>query len=345
MKNMRISEESIASLRNLFADSNLKVVVVSHTNPDGDAIGSSLALREILIGLGHEVTCVVPNKYPYFLDWMTGVENIAVFKTDSERVAAAVAAADIIICADMSRLSRLEQLSDVISANTTAKRVLIDHHLSPDETFDVMVSYPDSSSTAFLVYTLIVGMFGTEAISREMAEQLYVGMMTDTGNFSFSFLTPELYRAVAVLAETGIDIPQIHNNVYNSFTEGRARLFGYVINRKMKTLMKGTVAYMSLTEEEMRRFWFQQGDSEGFVNYPLTIKKMKMSAMFIETHDFIRVSLRSRGKYDVDVFARRYFNGGGHKNAAGGKSFLSMEETIRHYMEAVKEFAAEGGLS
>ena len=345
MKNMRISEESIASLRNLFADSNLKVVVVSHTNPDGDAIGSSLALREILVGLGHEVTCVVPNKYPYFLDWMTGVENIAVFKTDSERVAAAVAAADIIICADMSRLSRLEQLSDVISANTTAKRVLIDHHLSPDETFDVMVSYPDSSSTAFLVYTLIVGMFGTEAISREMAEQLYVGMMTDTGNFSFSFLTPELYRAVAVLAETGIDIPQIHNNVYNSFTEGRARLFGYVINRKMKTLMKGTVAYMSLTEEEMRRFWFQQGDSEGFVNYPLTIKKMKMSAMFIETHDFIRVSLRSRGKYDVDVFARRYFNGGGHKNAAGGKSFLSMEETIRHYMEAVKEFAAEGGLS
>ncbi|MBP3482566.1 MAG: DHH family phosphoesterase [Alistipes sp.] len=342
---MRISEESIASLRNLFADSNLKVVVVSHTNPDGDAIGSSLALREILVGLGHEVTCVVPNKYPYFLDWMTGVENIAVFKTDSERVAAAVAAADIIICADMSRLSRLEQLSDVISANTTAKRVLIDHHLSPDETFDVMVSYPDSSSTAFLVYTLIVGMFGTEAISREMAEQLYVGMMTDTGNFSFSFLTPELYRAVAVLAETGIDIPQIHNNVYNSFTEGRARLFGYVINRKMKTLMKGTVAYMSLTEEEMRRFWFQQGDSEGFVNYPLTIKKMKMSAMFIETHDFIRVSLRSRGKYDVDVFARRYFNGGGHKNAAGGKSFLSMEETIRHYMEAVKEFAAEGGLS
>jgi len=342
---MKISEESIASLRSLFIGGGRKVVVVSHTNPDGDAIGSSLALREILIGIGHEVTCVVPNKYPYFLDWMPGVENIAVFRTDPERVVEAVSEADIIVCADMNRLSRLEQLSDVISANTTAKRVLIDHHLSPDETFDVMISHPESSSTAFLVYTIIAEMLGTQAVSREMAEQLYVGMMTDTGNFSFSFLTPELFRAVAVLAETGIDIPAIHNNVYNSFTEGRARLFGYVINRKMKTLLKGTVAYMSLTEEEMRRYWFQQGDSEGFVNYPLTVKKMKMSAMFIETHDFIRVSLRSRGKYDVDVFARRYFNGGGHKNAAGGKSYLSMEETINRYMEAVREFAAEGGLS
>ena len=342
---MKISEESIASLRSLFIGGGRKVVVVSHTNPDGDAIGSSLALREILVGIGHEVTCVVPNKYPYFLDWMPGVENIAVFRTDPERVVEAVSEADIIVCADMNRLSRLEQLSDVISANTTAKRVLIDHHLSPDETFDVMISHPESSSTAFLVYTIIAEMLGTQAVSREMAEQLYVGMMTDTGNFSFSFLTPELFRAVAVLAETGIDIPAIHNNVYNSFTEGRARLFGYVINRKMKTLLKGTVAYMSLTEEEMRRYWFQQGDSEGFVNYPLTVKKMKMSAMFIETHDFIRVSLRSRGKYDVDVFARRYFNGGGHKNAAGGKSYLSMEETINRYMEAVREFAAEGGLS
>lgn len=342
---MKISEESIASLRSLFAGGSRKVVVVSHTNPDGDAIGSSLALREILVGTGHEVTCVVPNKYPYFLDWMTGIGNIAIFRTDPDRVVKAVSEADIIVCADMNRLSRLEQLSDVISANTTAKRVLIDHHLSPDETFDVIVSHPESSSTSFLVYTIVAELFGTQAVSRDMAEQLYVGMMTDTGNFSFSFLTPELFRAVAVLAETGIDIPQIHNNVYNSFTEGRARLFGYVINRKMKTLHKGTVAYMSLTEEEMRRFWFQQGDSEGFVNYPLTIKKMKMSAMFIETHDFIRVSLRSRGRYDVDVFARRYFNGGGHKNAAGGKSFLPMEETINHYIESVKEFVAEGGLS
>ena len=206
----------------------------------------------------------------------------------------------------------------------------------------LMFSHPESSSTAYLVYCIMTALWGEKSITKEQAEVLYVGMMTDTGNFSFSTLTPDLFRAVAVLAETGIDIPKIYNNVYNSFTEGRARLFGYVINRKMKTLRKGTVAHLSITEEEMRRFWFQQGDSEGFVNYPLTIKKMKMSAIFVEHHDFIRVSLRSRGKVDVNVFAARYFNGGGHKNAAGGKSFVSMEETIRRFEQAVEEYAAEG---
>jgi phosphoesterase RecJ-like protein len=149
---------------------------------------------------------------------------------------------------------------------------------------------------------------------------------------------------VAVLAATGISIPTIHNNVYNSFTEGRARLFGYVINRKMKIFHNGSVAHMSLTEKEMRRFWFQQGDSEGFVNYPLQIKKMKVSAMFTEHTDFIRVSLRSRGDIDVNIFAQRYFNGGGHKNAAGGKSFMNMADTIKHFEKSIKEYAKEGKL-
>ena len=343
---MNISEESLQALRDLLCgDVRRNIVVLSHINPDGDAIGSSLALRETLVACGHDVTCVVPNKYPYFLDWISGLENMTIFKTDHDKVVSAVSAADVIICADMNMLSRLEELSDIIAANTHAVRVLIDHHLTPETSFDIMFSHPDSSSTAFLVYSIVEKLFGTDIISKQMAEQLYVGMMTDTGNFAFSFLTPELFRAVAVLAGKGIDIPQIYNNVYNSFTEGRARLFGYTINRKMKTLMKGTVAYMSLTEEEMRRFWFQQGDSEGFVNYPLTIKKMKMSAIFIEQHDFVRASFRSRGNVDVDIFARRYFNGGGHKNAAGGKSFLPIDETIQAYIEAVREFAADGGLS
>jgi phosphoesterase RecJ-like protein len=169
-------------------------------------------------------------------------------------------------------------------------------------------------------------------------------MMTDTGNFAFSSVTPDVFRMVSVLAAKGISIPDIHNNVYNSFTEGRARLFGYVINRKMKIFHNGTVTHMSLTADEMRRFWFQQGDSEGFVNYPLQIKKMKVSAMFTEHTDFIRVSLRSRGDIDVNIFAQRYFNGGGHKNAAGGKSFMSMPETIKHFEKCIKEYAKEGKL-
>ena len=315
---MKLSKEHIERLREMLGRPRQRIVIVSHTNPDGDAVGSSLAWAEILRTMGHEVTCVVPNKFPYFLDWMPGIDEIVVFKTDTEgRAARAIAEADILFCLDFNAISRLEILSATIEANTTARRVLIDHHLSPDEGFDLSFSHPDS---------------------------LYVGMMTDTGNFAFSFLTPELFRAVAVLLEKGISIPDIHNSVYNAYTEGRARLFGYAINRKMEVIQDGTVAYMSLMENEMRRFQFQQGDSEGFVNYALTIKKVKMSAMFLAHRKFIRVSLRSRGGVDVNLFARKYFDGGGHKNAAGGKSFVSMQETIDHYVRSVKEFAAEGHL-
>ncbi len=339
---MILEKAKIEQLRQIFETSQ-RIVVVSHTNPDGDAMGSSLALAGVLQQQGHTVHCIVPNRFPYYMKWVPKSDEIIVHSADKLGFAEAVIAdADCIVCADMSSLSRLEELGDLIKANTKARRVLIDHHLSPSEEFDVMFSFPESSSTAFVVYSLIVEMFGKEAIDQTIATQLYVGIMTDTGNFAFSYLTPELFRAVAALSETGIDIPQIYNNVYNSFTEGRAKLFGYVINRKMKSLAKGTVAYMSLTEEEMRRFWFQQGDSEGFVNYPLTIKKMRMSAMFTEQNGFIRVSLRSRGNVDVNEFARRYFDGGGHRNAAGGKSFKPMEETIKHYIAAVEEFHAEG---
>ena len=342
---MELSKERIESLRELLAPANRKIVIVAHTNPDGDAVGSSLAWAEVLRGMGHEVTRIVPNKYPYFLDWMPGIGQVVVFKNDTAGDAVrASAEADLLFCLDFNAVSRLEILSDTIEANTTARRVLIDHHLSPDGHFDLSFSYPDSSSTCFLVYSIIEALFGTDAITRQMAEALYVGIMTDTGNFAYSFLPPELFRAVAVLVEKGISIPEIHNNVYNAYTEGRARLFGYVINRKMEIIQDGTVAYMSLLENEMRRFQFQQGDSEGFVNYALTIKKVKMSAMFLAHRKFIRVSLRSRGDVDVNLFARKYFSGGGHKNAAGGKSFVSMQETIDHYVRSVREFADEGHL-
>ena len=342
---MKLSKEHIERLREMLARAGQRIVIVSHTNPDGDAVGSSLAWAEILRTMGHEVTCVVPNKFPYFLDWMPGIEEVVVFKTDTEgRAVKAIAEADVLFCLDFNAVSRLEILSETIQGNTTARRVLIDHHLQPDEGFDIVFSHPESSSTCFLVYCLVEAMYGTGAITRRMGELLYVGMMTDTGNFAFSHLTPELFRAVAVLLEKGISIPEIHNSVYNAYTEGRARLFGYAINRKMALIEDGTVAYMSLLESEMRRFQFQQGDSEGFVNYALTIKKVKMSAMFLAHRKFIRISLRSRGNVDVNLFARKYFNGGGHKNAAGGKSFLSMEETIDHYIRSVREFAEEGHL-
>ena len=342
---MKLSTDQVDRLRQMLSTPGLRAAIVSHTNPDGDAVGSSLAWAGALRALGHEATCIVPNKYPYFLDWMPGIEEVVVFRNDTEgRAARALAEADLIFCLDFNAVSRLEILSDTLSANTSARRILIDHHLSPDEGFDLMFSYPGASSTCYIMYRLIEALFGTEAITQQMAEALYVGMMTDTGNFAFSSLTPGLFRAVATLVERGVHVPTVYNNVYNAYTEGRARLFGYAINRKMQFIEDGTVAYMSLMEHEMRRFGFQQGDSEGFVNYALTIKKMKMSAMFLAHRKFIRVSLRSRGDVDVNLFARKYFNGGGHKNAAGGKSYDTMEETIARYVRSVREFAEEGYL-
>jgi len=341
---MNIDSDKIEALGRMLSVPRRRIVLVAHTNPDGDAVGASVAWREVLAALGHEVTMIVPNKYPYFLDWMPEIREVTIFRLAPERALAAIRSAQIVFCLDFNSLSRLEALSDALAENPSAQRVLIDHHLSPDEGFDLRFSHPEASSTCFLLYCIIERLYGTQAITRKMAEALYVGMMTDTGNFSYSSLTPALFRAVAVLAEKGIDIPAIHNSVYNGYTADRARLFGYAIHRKMNLLEEGTVAYMSLTEAEMRRYRFQQGDSEGFVNYPLTIKKMKLSAMFLGHHKFIRVSLRSRGEVDVNLFARRYFDGGGHKNAAGGKSYVSMDETIAHFIRSVAEFARDGGL-
>ena len=339
---MQIAVNKIEELKAMLATPQ-RIVILSHTNPDGDAIGSSLAWAEFLQSKGHNVTCIVPNRYPYYLDFMPGCQSIVIYKTcNDDSASKAVKGADLIFCLDFHSMSRLEGLSELIDENQHAKRILIDHHLDPGEDFDLMVSYPQASSTCYLVALLIEQMCGSDCITKSMAENLFVGMMTDTGNFAFSSVTPDVFRVVSILAETGISIPDIHINVYNSFTEGRARLFGYVINRKMNIFHNGTVAHMSLEADEMKRFWFQQGDSEGFVNYPLTIKKMKMSAMFTQHSDCIRVSLRSRGNIDVNIFAQRYFNGGGHRNAAGGKSMVSMEETLSYFEKCVKEYAEEG---
>ncbi|MBQ0081612.1 MAG: DHH family phosphoesterase [Alistipes sp.] len=339
---MTLHQEEIDVFKNLL-EQKQHIAIISHYNPDGDAIGSSLALASVLRNEGHTVTCIVPNKYAYYLNWIPEVENIIVYANDNEHKAEdAILDADMLIGIDLTSFSRAEAVNEIVSLNTTAKRVLIDHHLSPSGTYDVMFSYPEISSASELAYTIISAIYGCDVITKQIATQLYVGIMTDTGNFSYSHLSPDLFSAVSVLSRTGINIQEIYNNVYNAFTESRARLMGYVINWKMKLLLNGTVAYMSLSMDEMRKFWFKQGDSEGFVNYPLTIKKMKMSAFFSEQDNFIRVSLRSRGNVDVDEFARRFFNGGGHMNASGGKSFQSLKDTIKHYIDSVEIYHKEG---
>ncbi|MDY3979422.1 MAG: DHH family phosphoesterase [Tidjanibacter sp.] len=332
----------IEALKAIVCGPQRKMVIVTHTNPDGDAIGSTLAWTEVLEHLGHTVTCLVPNRYPSFLDWMDGIERMVIAKDEPERATAAIAEAETVFVMDLNNIDRLDAMSEALEANTSAERILIDHHLSPPDQFFLQFSYPDLCSTSFITLRLIIEVLGENFITKPIAENLYAGIMTDTGNFAFSFLTPDLMRSVAVLLEHGLDIPKVNTSVYCSYSESRVRLLGYSLCNKMTILEKGKAAYISLSESEMRRFNFKLGDSEGFVNYPLTIVGVKISALFIETRKFIRVSLRSRGdEVDVNLFARRYFGGGGHKNAAGGKSFVSLKETANNFRKAVAEYFAE----
>ena len=337
---MVITEQKLDQLRTILGDTPKKIVLLSHTNPDGDTIGAALAWRSYLDRLGHVVRCIAPNRYPYFLEWMTDIGYIGVFKDDADgEMARFISEAEIIFCMDFNQINRLDRVTDTAMANTTATRILIDHHLHPPvDGYAVQFSDTYSCSTSYIVYQLIVALAGEEAIDQAMAEALYVGIMTDTGNFSYSYLTSDLFRAAAVLIDRGVNVPYVNSSVYDNFSEGRMRLLGYMLNDKMVTNYRYGVAYVSLTEEDMRRFNFIQGDSEGFVNYPLSIRGIRMSAMFIQTKHSIRVSLRSRGDIDVNAFARRYFEGGGHRNAAGGRSYVSMDETLKKFQEDLKEY-------
>ncbi len=339
---MKELEQKIAALRELLSDGPKRIAILSHTNPDGDAIGSSLAWAHVLRRFGHTVDCMVPNKYPYFLSWMPEIDSLIVAKEQNEKALGIIDAADIIFCLDFNRIDRLENLSQHIRENSKAVKVLIDHHLdAPENEYALSFSYPSACSTSYLVYLITERFTGIDYIDKDIAELLYVGIMTDTGNFSYSFLTADLFRAVTTLVDKGIDIPSINSQVYNSYSEGRVRLLGYVLMDKMKIIEDNRAAYITLKEKELRRFDFQIGDSEGFVNFPLTISSVQMSAMFLETKKYIRISFRSRGNVDVSLFAAKYFNGGGHRNASGGKSFDSMEKTVERFRAAVKEFFTE----
>lgn len=305
-----------------------RIVVVSHTNPDGDALGSGLALTLMLRGEGYTNTrFFVPNHYPDFLRWIDYENDIEIFSTNCGEAQAWIAAADLIICVDFNQTSRLERMTGALDMNLHAPRVLIDHHISPGR-FDLEFWSTESSSTAFLVYSLIEAWQGTSAITRPMADALYLGMMTDTGSFSFSNLTPELFRAVAVLLEIGIDIPAINRAVYNTQSQDRLKMVGYLICNKLKVIKEKGAAYITLTQQEKDMFNFQVGDAEGVVNIPLTISGVEFSAILIQTKDSIKVSLRSVGDFDVNVLSNKHFNGGGHKNAAGGKFYGTMEQAV-----------------
>jgi bifunctional oligoribonuclease and PAP phosphatase NrnA len=314
------------------------IVITTHHRPDGDAIGSSLALYHFLVQEGHKVTVITPDEAPSFLAWMPGFENIVVYEKNVPSASEKIKNASIIFCLDFNRIDRLDTLSEPV-ASSTAKKILIDHHLDPETTFDFSFSFPKSCATCELIYYFITGLDGK--ISTRVAECIYTGIMTDTQSFRFATMTADTHRIIAALIETGIENHIIHENVYDSYSENRLRLLGYAINNKLKIYPELKTAVIGLTKEELDRFHYVPGDSEGFVNYALAVEGIRIAAFFSEGDRIIKVSLRSKGSFSVKKIAEKYFEGGGHMNAAGGKSNEPMDKTIEKFLSAVKEYSSE----
>ncbi len=309
-----------------------EIVVTSHYNPDGDALGSSLALSIYLKSKGHKVSLILPNDFPDFLSWMPGVEDIVIYFHKSKTADELIAKASIIFCLDFNAIPRVNLFSDKLFG-AKATKILIDHHLQPEDHFDFYFSVINTSSTSELIFDFIVAMGDYMLLNRDMSVCLYVGIMTDTGSFSFACNYPHTYEVVSQLVQKGVDTEQVHRLVYDTYSEGRMRLLGFCLSERMVVLHKSATAYIWLNRSDMERFGFRPGDTEGVVNYALSIKDISFAALFTEKSDRIRISFRSKGDFSVNNFARLHYQGGGHRNAAGGDSFLPMEQTLSGFEE------------
>lgn len=326
----------ISNTKSLLEDKSRRIVIVTHTNPDGDAVGSSLGMYICLRNAGcMDVEVVVPNAYPGFLKWLPFNEKVIVASDRPQKARELIMGADLVFCLDFNGFSRIDALQDVlVSANGV--KVLIDHHPEPEPGFDLVFSYPGSSSTAELVYEFFEALGWSSCVDQEAAECLYAGIVTDTGSFSYSCNNPGTYLITAKLIRTGVDGERIHRLIYNTYSSDRMRLLGYCLSERLVVMPEQQTAYISLGKNDLDRFHYQEGDTEGVVNYALSIENISLAALFTEHEDHIKVSFRSAGDVDVNRFARDHFNGGGHVNAAGGKSFDPMESTLLRFEELVK---------
>jgi bifunctional oligoribonuclease and PAP phosphatase NrnA len=312
------------------------IVIVTHWSPDGDAMGSSLGLYHYLLKLGKSVKVIVPNAYPEFLHWLPGHKQVLNFQENEQKAGKLIAAADLVFTLDFNSYKRLEKLGAVLEASS-APKVLIDHHQQPDRYASYYYHDVAASSTCELIFDFITALGDKKLIDKKIAACLYTGLMTDTGSFRYPSVNSNTHLIISELLKTGIKPAEIHSAVYDSYSEDRLRLLGYALSEKMRVLEGFPVAYFTLSEKELNRFHYQKGDTEGLVNYPFSIKGIQVCALFSESEGQVKISFRSKGKIDMNTFARLYFNGGGHINAAGGKSLENLEATEKKFVELVKK--------
>ncbi len=314
-----------------------KIVIIPHKNPDGDAIGSTLGLLHYLKNEGKEAVIVAPNDYPKFLKWMPGNESILNFEKDFTPARKAIQEATVIFTLDFNHLGRVDHMQPFLE-EATATFVMIDHHQEPADYATIMYSDVSMSSTCEMVYNFIKNIDTTDKITPEIANCLYTGIMTDTGSFKFPSTTSTTHRIIADLIDKGAEKTTIHNSIYDNNTPSRLHLLGCAL-KNMVILEKYSTVYITLSQEELDTNNYKKGDTEGFVNYGLTLEGIKFAVIFIEDKDqgIIKISFRSQGDFSVNEFARTYFEGGGHTNASGGKSTVTLKETTDYFVSLLEK--------
>jgi len=314
----------------------VNILLICHINPDGDAIGSQLALYHYLKARGRNVDLMAPNYLQEFLKWMDGADEVNIFIKERKICRLLIGEADLIVMLDFNHSNRLGEAEEFVVASN-AKKVIIDHHLDTQDFADLIISDPSKCSTAELVHELICEMDQENYMSRQYAEALYVGIITDTGNFEHGSYSSRTFRIVADLLESGVEKAKILNLIYNNFSTDRIRLKGYALNKRMVVMPEYKTAYIFLTRDDLKEYNHVKGDTEGFVNMPLSIKGIYFSALFIEKVGFIKISFRSKGQFPSNEFASQYFNGGGHLNASGGEYYDTLDNTIKFFHKVLKE--------
>ena len=329
--------ENSSKVKKLLSTSK-NIVVISHKNPDGDAIGSSLGLANYLKQNGHQVNVVMPNDFPEFLKWIPESNSIIIHEKDTDKSLQCIYESDIIFTLDFNSLDRTGELQSPLE-NSNSDFVLIDHHQQPDPY--AVVTYSDISicSTSQMVYHFIEALDGLGFINKNIATKLYVGIMTDTGSFRFPATSSTTHQVIAQLIDKGANNSDIHQKVYDTNTPEKIKLLGLAL-KNLTILSEYHTAFITLSREELSEHNFKKGDTEGFVNYALSIEGILFGVIFIEglQDNFIKISLRSKGSFSVNDFSRKHFNGGGHVNAAGGRSDKSLEDTIANFISILPDY-------
>jgi phosphoesterase RecJ-like protein len=318
-----------------------RIAIITHTRPDADALGSSLGLWGYLTKTGHTCTVITPSDFPGFLKWMPGSQHVQVVnknQPESQQIAEVIIReAEIIFCLDFSNLKRIETLEQTVR-NASAVKIMIDHHLEPESFSDFQFWDVTSASTASLILMLIEDLSGKTFIGKDIANCLYAGLMTDTGGFRHSNTSAHEFIVAARLVQYGADPTSVAAAVYDSNTLNRLQLTGYVLNNKLTVLSEYRTAYMCITRAELDKFKAQTGDTEGLVNYGLSIQGVKLAVLMHDRDGEVKLSLRSTGNFSVNELSRKYFNGGGHRNAAGGSSSESLDQTLKRLISILPEY-------